>query len=262
METYKYRVIVAEDEKLLLNNMIQKIHNANLNFQVIAKAQTGTQAYNLVMKLSPDLLVADIKMPMMDGITLLEKVHVKNPDIKFIIISGFSDFEYAQRAIKVQVVEYLLKPIEPEELYHALLKVKNRLINEKNSYSEIFNPPMARQSPEKIASILQEYISVHYTEDVNMNLIARNMNYSPGYLTKIFAQQFNITPMKYIISLRISKAKNLLLSNPDLTIKQIGELVGYPEQGYFSRIFKKHIGISPFEYRERNGNKNEPEIKV
>lgn len=136
-------------------------------------------------------------------------------------------------------------------------EVKNRLINEKNSYSEIFNPSMARQSPEKIASILQEYIAAHYTEDINMNLIARNINYSPGYLTKIFAQQYNITPMKYIISLRISKARNLLLSNPELSIKQIGELVGYPEQGYFSRIFKKHVGINPFDYRERGGDSNE-----
>jgi len=257
METYKYKVIVAEDEELLLNNLIQKIHNTDLNFQVIAKAQTGIQAYNLAVKLSPDLLITDIKMPMMDGITLLEKLYVSNPSMKFIIISGFSDFEYAQRAIKVQVVEYLLKPVDPDELYHALLKVKNRLINEKNSYSEIFNPSMARQSPEKIASILQEYIAAHYTEDINMNLIARNINYSPGYLTKIFAQQYNITPMKYIISLRISKARNLLLSNPELSIKQIGELVGYPEQGYFSRIFKKHVGINPFDYRERGGDSNE-----
>lgn len=83
-----------------------------------------------------------------------------------------------------------------------------------------------------------------------MDLIARNINYSPGYLAKIFAQQFNITPLKYIISLRISKAKNLLLSNPGLTIKQVGEVVGYSEQGYFSRIFKKYVGMIPFEFRE------------
>jgi len=261
METYKYKVIVAEDEELLLNNLVQKINNANLDFKVIAKAQTGTQAFNLANKLSPDLLITDIKMPLMDGITLIEKLHVRNPHIKSIIISGFSEFEYAQRAIKVQVVEYLLKPVDPDELYQALLKVKNRLASEENSYCRIFNQSMSRQDPGKIASILQEYIANHYTEDINMNLIARNMNYSSGYLTKIFFQQYGFTPMKYIISLRISKARNLLLSNPNLTIKQVGEVVGYPEQGYFSRIFKKHVGMSPFEYREIYGGNNENETE-
>ena len=127
MENSKYTVIVAEDEELLLDNLIQKIHNTQLNFQVIATAQTGSQAYELVKQLSPDLLITDIKMPVMDGITLLEKVHVLNPDIQFIIISGFSDFEYAQRAIKVQAADYLLKPINPEQLYEALLNIKNKL---------------------------------------------------------------------------------------------------------------------------------------
>ena len=250
MENCKYTVIVAEDEELLLNDLVRKIHDTQLNFQVIATAQTGSQAYELANEMSPDLLVTDIKMPVMDGITLLEKVHILNPDIQFIIVSGFSDFEYAQRAIKVQVSDYLLKPINPDQLYEALLNIRNKLEIAQNTYYEIFNPSMARHTSEQIAAVLQEYIACHYCSDINLNLIAKNIGYSPGYLTKIFDQHYQITPAKYIISLRIAKAKNLLMSSPELTIKQVGELVGYPDQSYFSRIFKKQTGISPFEYRE------------
>ena len=251
MENSKYSVIVAEDEELLLNNLISKIENADLGFKVIGKAQTGTQALELVHEFTPDLIITDIKMPMMDGITLLENVHQRYPSIKFIITSGFADFEYAKRAIKLQVSEYLLKPIDPKELYDVLLNIRTKLVLEQSSYSDIFNDSMTRNTPEQIASSLQEYIIHNYNLDINLNLISNNMNYSSAYLTKIFYQQYETTPSKYIISLRTSKARYLLTHNFELSIKQIGEIVGYHDQGYFSRIFKKQVGVSPFEYREK-----------
>lgn len=256
MNKKQYTVIVAEDEELLLNNLIQKIENTNLGFLTIGKAQTGTQAYALTKDLSPDLLITDIKMPLMDGITLLEKVHILDPNVKFIITSGFSDFTYAQKAIRLQVVEYLLKPIDPEALYHALIKVKTQLEDVQSYYTEIFDTTMSRCAPEQIASALQEYIASNYMSEINLHHISENLNYSSGYLTKIFYQYYNITPGRYIIMLRMCEAKKLLLSNPDLTIKQIGDIVGYQDQSYFSRIFKKQVGISPFEYREKNALSN------
>lgn len=246
----KYTVVVAEDEELLLNSLIQKIENMDLDFEVIGKAQTGAQAFDLVKDLAPDLLISDIKMPVVDGITLLENVHDKYPYIKTIIISGFSDFEFARRAIKINVSEYLLKPIDPGELYSALLHIKTKLDIEQSTYSDIFNDAMTRNTPEQIAKALREYINGNYNEDINLNLIAHGMNYSAAYLTKLFCVQYEITPSKYMISLRISRAKYLLSHNQELSIKQIGEIIGYHEQGYFSRIFKKYTGISPLEYRE------------
>lgn len=246
----RYTVIVAEDEELLLNNLIQKIQSTDLNFEVVGKAQTGAQALDLVEELSPDLIISDIRMPVIDGITFLETVYNKYPYIKTIIISGFSDFEYAKRAIKIQVSEYLLKPIDPKELYNALLNIKNKIELERSAYSDIFDESLSRSTPEQIAKALKDHITCNYNQDININLIANSMNFCASYLTKIFSQQFEITPSKYIISLRVSKAKNLLSHNQELSIKQIGELIGYYDQGYFSRIFKKYTGMSPFEFRE------------
>jgi len=234
MEQPAYTIVVAEDEELLLNNLIQKIEKASPYFTVIGKAQTGIQAYELVKELNPDLVITDIKMPVMNGIELLEKVHNRYPFIKFIIISGFSDFEYAKSAIRLQVSDYLLKPFEIE----------------RSAYADIFNPEMTRNTPEQIAEALKNYLVHNYNVDINLNLIATNMNYSSSYLTKIFCQKYDVTPSRFITSMRISQAKHYLLHNPELSIKQIGELVGYQDQGYFSRIFKKQVGVSPFDYRE------------
>jgi YesN/AraC family two-component response regulator len=117
MSAVSYTVVVAEDEELLLNDLVKKDRSSRLGFEVIGKAQTGKQALELVNELSPNLIISDIRMPMMDGVTLLEQVHDYFPYIRAIIVSGFSDFDYARRAISIQVSEYILKPIDPNELY-------------------------------------------------------------------------------------------------------------------------------------------------
>ena len=245
----KYTVIVAEDEELLLNNLVQKIQKADPDFQVAGTAQTGDQALALIEQLSPDLVVTDIRMPVMDGITLLSRVREQFPFTKFIITSGFSDFEYARKAITLKVSDYRLKPVDPDELKETLTKIKKEFQIAGNDYEEIFNAQAAALTPSQIADLLKDFIVNNYSEDINLNLIADNLNYSPSYLTKIFCQVYDCTPSRYLINLRMSHAQRLLLHEPGLSIKQIGEMCGYHDQGYFSRIFKKYTGKSPLEFR-------------
>lgn len=247
-----YSVVVAEDEPLLLENLIQKIENANMDFHVTGSAQTGAQAYELISELTPDLLITDIRMPVMNGLDLIQKAQMYQPDIDCIIISGYSDFEYAQTAVRYHVHDYLLKPVDIDELTASLRKLRERYNAEQKRLEEVFSEKLSSQSPQVIANELKEYIISHFNEDFSLNLIADTLNYSSGYLTKIFYQQFNVTPSKFLINHRIQKAKHLLSHNEELTVRQIGETVGYPEQGYFSRIFKKQTGLSPIEYREQN----------
>lgn len=251
MEHAKYSVLAAEDEKLLLDNLVEKIHVCAPDFEVIGTAQTGQEAYEMALALHPDLLITDIRMPVMNGLELLERVHSRCPLTKFIIVSGFSDFEYAQKAIRLKVSEYLLKPIDPEELTAALQNIRKQYQVQMEAYSEIFNESMTRNPPEQIAAALREYLIHNYNIDVNLNLIAGSMHYSPGYLTKIFQQEYQVSPLKFITNLRIDQARHYLSHCPELLVGQISELVGYHDQGYFSRIFKKNTGLSPLDYRSK-----------
>ena len=187
----------------------------------------------------------------MNGIELLEKVYNHCPLTKFIIISGYSDFEYAQSAIRLKVSEYLLKPVDPEELTTALGNIRKQYQIEQKAYEDIFNESMTRNSPEQIAATLRDYLVQNYNMDINLNLIAGSMHYSPGYLTKIFQQQYQVSPLKFITQIRLSQAKHYLSHNPELSVKQVGEMIGYQDQGYFSRLFKKNTGISPLDWRNQ-----------
>jgi YesN/AraC family two-component response regulator len=245
----RFTVVIAEDEELLLNSLSRKIETVDPDFSVIGSAQTGRQAWEMVCSLEPDLLITDICMPVMSGIDLLEKVRERFPLMGCIIISGFSDFEYARSAIQLKISDYLLKPVDPEELKETLAKIKKDFRSHASSAGEIFTPELGHKSSEAIAEELHQYLKEHFTQEINLNEIASSMNYSSSYLTKLFLQQYGTTPSKFILSLRIHTAQNLLTTSPELSVRQIGEAVGYPEQGYFSRIFKKYTGKSPLEYR-------------
>lgn len=247
-----YRVIVVEDEERILNNIAKKIEESNLDFKVVGKALTGKQALILVEELTPDVIFTDIKMPVMDGLELIEQLYFKYPYIKIVIISGYADFEYAQKAIVYDVKGYLLKPVDTEALVEILNKLRLILDAEKKSLRERFSFPRELRTPEEIVSVVREFIKENYTENINMNFIAERFNYSSSYLSRLFTQYTGISPYKYLIELRINRAKYLLLNHKELSIKQIGEMIGYPDQGYFSRIFKRITGKSPQEFREEH----------
>ena len=246
------KTVVAEDEELILNHIIKKIQQIDSGFVVVGAAQNGKQALEMIEEFSPDLLLTDIRMPVIDGLELLKNVALNYPYIKTIVISGYSEFEYAKQAIKYGVHDYLLKPLEPEELRKTLAKIKISLEAETDFFKHRLpkNTP-GSNSPEEIMAIVIQFIKENFTREINLNSLAQNFNFNASYLSKLFKKYYEETPVKYLLNLRINEAKHLLRSRPELDIKAVGELVGYPDQFYFSRIFKHMTGKSPSEFREQ-----------
>ncbi|RED75733.1 response regulator transcription factor [Cohnella phaseoli] len=122
-----YTVIVAEDEQIILDNIIQKIDQADLNFKVIASAADGEDALLLVEQMKPDVLFTDIHMPAMDGLELIKRAKAIRPDLEIVIISGYNDFSYAQQAIRLGVTDYILKPVKKDLLRQTIVVIKARL---------------------------------------------------------------------------------------------------------------------------------------
>lgn len=248
MSKAKFSVLVVEDEKLIARNISRSIQRVNSSFEVVAIASNGEEALAITDELLPNVVFTDICMPVMDGLELAKRIHEKYDFIICVILSGHNDFTYAKEAIQHQVMEYLLKPINDDELAEALKKIEKLLLTSQENF-EIENNS-SFQKPERIAELVEEYIHKHYMDLLELGEIAEKFGFSVSYLTKIFTKLTGKTPSKYIRDYRVSIAKQLL-RNPSLSISAVGKKVGYPDQFHFSKIFKQATRYSPSEYRSQ-----------
>ncbi|MEM1483241.1 response regulator [Oscillospiraceae bacterium PP1C4] len=122
-----YRIILVDDEEEIRDGIKRKIDWTGNGFELVGTAENGQEALEMAEALHPDVVMTDIKMPFMDGLTLGRLIYEQMPGIKLVIFSGFDDFEYAQKAIQINVAEYILKPINSAELTAVLQKLKAQL---------------------------------------------------------------------------------------------------------------------------------------
>lgn len=125
-----YRILLVDDEEEVRKGIIRKMEWERLGFEMAGDAENGEEALEKVEQLQPDVVLTDIRMPYMDGLTLAKRIRQKYPSIRILIFSGYDDFEYAQQAIKLNVTEYILKPVNMEELSEILARVKENLDEE------------------------------------------------------------------------------------------------------------------------------------
>lgn len=159
-----YSIILVDDEEEVRKSIIKKIEWQAAGFHVVGDAENGEDAMEKIEMLEPDVVLTDIRMPYMDGLQLAEKVRQRYPSMRVVIFSGYDDFEYAQRAIKLNVSEYILKPVNVEELTSILKRIKENLdleIEEKRNLSRL------REKYRKSLPIIREQF---FNELVHKNL--------------------------------------------------------------------------------------------
>lgn len=125
-----YKLILVDDEEEVRKGILDKIEWQKYGFEIAGEAENGIEALEIAEKCIPDVVITDIKMPFMDGLALSQKIREKYADTKIIILTGFDEFEYARKAVKLDIVEYILKPISSKELINVLVRVKNEIDNE------------------------------------------------------------------------------------------------------------------------------------
>lgn len=245
----KYRYIVVEDEGLICQNIISKIEALSLQLQFCGEAEDGEKALALIDQQNPNIVFTDIKMPVMDGLMLSKELYFAYPHIKIVIISGYDDFQFAKQAMKYGAADFLLKPLDIEELRTCVLHVTAILDAAGKTLMEdsILSSSLSRQ---EIADYVEAFIKKNYKENITLSEIANSLGFTSDYISKIFKKEKNITPIKFITKLRINGAKQLL-SDTNFDIQTISQTVGYTDQFYFSRVFKAQTGIYPSEYRSQ-----------
>lgn len=244
MVNYKFSVIVADDEKLIAKNIAANIKRANPAFEVTGIVGDGQEAYKLTKNLLPDVVFCDIKMPVMNGIELITNISENIPSVKTVIISGYSDFQFTHAAIQQRASDYLLKPVSSADLQNTLQKLERELLATKNELSTC-----CRNSADIVESV-KAYLRYNYNTNIKFTDIASEYGFSSAYLSHIFNKHTGTSLGKYLKEYRINIAKKYLQGS-NLQVSEIANKVGFIDQFYFSKFFKKEVGTSPMQYREQ-----------
>ena len=245
------KVIVIEDEAMVRKGIIETLDWKAMQCTVIAEASNGRQGVDLIHELQPDLVITDVRMPYMDGVSMIKQLRAAGCNSHFILLSAHSDFSYAQSAIRAGASDYLVKPLRDEELKQTILRV---FFPENEGKEERTQVPVQLQFQpnteieNKYVKQAIHYIKSNFGEDITISTVADYLQISEGYLSRVFKKETNYTFTNYLSYYRISIACSLL-QNCRMKVYEVTNKVGYTDTAYFSTLFKKLMGTSPSEYQ-------------
>ncbi|MBP1963252.1 response regulator transcription factor [Paenibacillus aceris] len=241
-----YTIMLVEDERWVRTAFKRTVERTGLPFTVIHESSNGLDALDWLKDNQVDLIMADIRMPVMDGLTFIDQLHEGGQRQSVIIVSGHDDFSYVQRCLRAGVFDYLLKPVEVEEMKNCLMK----WMKEKDSSLE---PNEGLKPEDKIGmSAIEkviELIKVSQPKNISLTEAAAAVKLNPSYLSQLFKQRMNQTFLDFSLRLRMDEAEWLLV-HTSLRVWEIAQRLGYTDLSYFGNTFKKIKGKTPLEFRK------------
>ena len=240
-----YRAALVDDEQIIVQGLSRAFPWGEYGCEVVGTASDGLEGVAMIRKLKPDLLVTDIRMPNMDGLSMIAALKSEFPDMQIAVLTAFREFDYAQRAIQLGVSRYLLKPSKMDELREAVRYMTDALAALPPAPAEESEPGEASNFVVRAA---MQYIKEHFTQHISLSDVAQSVYVSPWHLSKLINGCVGQSFFDILNGMRLNRAKELL-QDPALRVHEIAELVGYGDVAHFSKNFKKAMDVSPMEYR-------------
>ena len=246
-----YRVAIVEDEIWILRGIQKTFQWKEYGFEVSYASTNAKEALEYICRYKPDVVFTDIKMPGISGIELAERIKEKGVKSKVIFVSGYADFEYAKKGIRLNVFEYCLKPIKQQEADELLEKLKNVLDAEKDAKTVYKEETDGKTSIENIRfHRMITYINENYEKTLTLRELTEKFELSTSYCCSLFKKYFDCRFSSYLNKLRVEEAAKLLVTET-LSIEQVAQKVGYNDYYYFNKVFKRFCGCTPYQYRGR-----------
>lgn len=244
-----YKALIIDDEKPVHTVITALGKWAAFGIDKPSTAVNGADGLACMRELRPDIVFVDMRMPVIGGPEFLNRARKEFPNTKFIVVSGYDDFNYAKVALQNGALDYLLKPVVERELDSALERVVKELNNERDME---FAEPLPDIPPlDQIPDIIKDYLDENYAREISLNMFSQKYFFTKEYISKLFKKKFNCGIYEYLLSIRMQRAKELLRDD-EIKIQDIAERLGYSNNNYFSKAFKNYYGISPSEYRENS----------
>ncbi|MGG6310658.1 response regulator transcription factor [Paenibacillus macerans] len=232
------RVLTVDDEPLILSGLVKIVREVAPVGTEVREALNAYEALEAMRDYMPDVTITDLNMPEKNGFELIEEARQGGWCDRFIILTGYDEFEYVRRALRAGVVDYLLKPIDKNEIASLLERVRGELPNVSDSEYTCH------------ARRILAYMEIHFRKDLSLDHLADLMNLHPNYISSLFKKETGHTFVNYLNMMRIQEARRLLTTKSDLPVSAIGQQVGYDNKHYFAKVFKKYTGTTPGAYRK------------
>ena len=256
------KLLIADDESRIRKGLLSLSWNS-IGIDRVYEAENGLKAAEILKEKNIDIFISDIKMPGLSGLELAEYIQQYKMDTAVILLTGFSEFEYAQKALRNGVADYLLKPLRPKDILDTVSRVIEELKRKRYQERVVEEYEITASAPDYQGQIAWHFKGIHeqameilrdmaqnFQQGVSLNSLAEKYHFSVGYLSRMIKKETGYSFSEILNSIRLAGAVELLISN-HTTISQIGDMVGFSDQKYFSQVFKKTFGISPVELRKK-----------
>lgn len=237
----KLRVLLVDDE-IMIREGFKKLFDWEAHeCVVVGEAADGMEAITKIDEEQPDIVIMDINIPIINGLKVIQLSLVKYPSMAFVIVSGYDDFSYCREALRLQITDYILKPVNYEEFGSCIDQLKISLYN-----NEVKEKPVVKK--ERVITGITKYMQEHLSEDVSLHILSEEFHLNSQYISQLFKNEIGVNFLTYLTNIRMEHAKKLLLSS-SLSIAEVSEQSGYGDYRVFTKVFKKSEGITPSQYR-------------
>jgi len=265
------RLLIADDEKLEREALAELVQRRFEREVVLEVAENGRKAADTAVLWGADLILMDIEMPGMSGLDAARAVLAQRPSCRVIFVTAYSLFQYAHEAVHLGACDYLLKPVDPDELEASVRRAMRQIETERKLKELAAAQPQPEQTeteeeaedaPEEgensqtalVMAHVRRYLEDNYMFDLSLDSVGEILHISPAYLSAQFKKYQKMNFLDCLTELRINAAKELL-ADPFRSSAEVASMVGYEDASYFARAFKKRTGMTPPQYRRQAGQK-------
>ena len=262
------RLLIADDEKLEREALAEMVARRFEHEVVLELAENGRKAADTAVLWGADLILMDIEMPGMSGLDAARAVLAQRPGCRVIFVTAYSLFQYAHEAVHLGACDYLLKPVDPDELEASIRRAMRQIeaerkLEELATAKALPEPPDAGAAPAEdaadedspaamVMAQVRRYLEDNYMFDLSLDSVGEILHISPAYLSAQFKKYQKMNFLDCLTELRINAAKELL-ADPLRSTAEVASMVGYDDSSYFARAFKKRTGMTPTQYRRQAG---------
>ena len=239
----KLSVLLVDDEIMIREGFKRLFDWEAHDCEVVGEAADGMEALTQIDTLRPDIVIMDINIPIMNGLKVIQLSRIKHPDIAFVIVSGYDDFSYCREALRLQITDYILKPVNYEEFGTCIDNLKISLFERRMSTVE-----EPQKQEERTINGITRYLQEHLSEEMSLSVLAEEFHLNAQYISELFKSEIGVGFLAYLTNIRMEKAKKLLLST-QLSVAEVAEQSGYGDYRVFTKVFKKAEGITPSQFR-------------